>query len=98
MVELADLESQVALLSQEVADLSVVPSVRDRARSQPLMFPTLGDWVDLYFVPVFVGRLVASSAGARSGGSTPRRANDSMRSGDPGRRCGANSPPGWLPG
>lgn len=52
LVEVADLQAQVALLSQEVAELSMGGhAVLPRMRGQ--LFTSVDAWVDAYFVPVF---------------------------------------------
>jgi hypothetical protein len=52
LVEVADLQAQVTLLSQEVADLCLggdPASQRTRGR----VFASVDAWVDAYFLPVF---------------------------------------------
>lgn len=51
--EVADLQAQVAMLSQELTDLALTSDPRTGSRSDPRLFRSVDEWVDGYFLPVF---------------------------------------------
>ncbi len=51
--DVADLQAQVTLLSQELTDLELARDPRTGSRSDSRLFQSVHEWVEGYFVPVF---------------------------------------------